>query len=303
MPSCTVEHMLRAHRQGCNKKYPWPHRWHASLYVRFLQNPSFDAHAGGLGAVFRTVLETMRTLFVWLVDLLLFYTPLGLGKLGESWSSYSLIQAAGCAAAACKPMLRSQSTRGHVQGPCRALMPAHARLAHAVCFSARQHLRSQETNRKHGVHTRASSERKDGSLCSEVPRPHLRAAARTAKHEAERVHTDVKSPEHWMGTGRFLSVRRLHARDRFVVLVSGTLVYSKGDAKQAEAEAGELHAAVGSFDGAPASEVAPLLGGAHPHAHPPLACHARAAPLPSLQAAARGSAGSQPVVPHLMPDA
>ena len=53
--------------------------------------------AGGLGAVFRTVLETMRTLFVWLVDLVLFYTPLGLGKLGESWSSYSLIQAAGCA--------------------------------------------------------------------------------------------------------------------------------------------------------------------------------------------------------------
>jgi hypothetical protein len=45
--------------------------------------------------VFRTVLETMRTLFVWLVDLLLFYTPLGLGKLGESWSAYSFIQAAG----------------------------------------------------------------------------------------------------------------------------------------------------------------------------------------------------------------
>ena len=53
--------------------------------------------AGGLGAVFRTVLETMRTLFVWLVDLLLFYTPLGLGKLGESWSAWSFVQAAGCA--------------------------------------------------------------------------------------------------------------------------------------------------------------------------------------------------------------
>ena len=52
-------------------------------------------HAGGLGAVFRTVLETMRTLFVWLVDLLLFYTPLGLGKLGESWSGWSFLQAAG----------------------------------------------------------------------------------------------------------------------------------------------------------------------------------------------------------------
>lgn len=50
---------------------------------------------GHLGAVFRTVLETTRTLFVWLVDLILFYTPLGLGKLGESWTVYSYIQAAG----------------------------------------------------------------------------------------------------------------------------------------------------------------------------------------------------------------
>ncbi|PSC76686.1 Solute carrier family 35 member F6 [Micractinium conductrix] len=50
---------------------------------------------GHLGAVFRTVLETTRTLFVWLVDLVLFYTPLGMGKLGESWSVYSWIQAAG----------------------------------------------------------------------------------------------------------------------------------------------------------------------------------------------------------------
>lgn len=50
---------------------------------------------GHLGAVFRTVLETMRTLFVWLVDLLLFYTPLGGGNLGESWSKWSFLQAAG----------------------------------------------------------------------------------------------------------------------------------------------------------------------------------------------------------------
>jgi len=49
--------------------------------------------------VFRTVLETTRTLFVWLADLLLFYTPLGVGKLGESWSRYSYVQAVGCAAA------------------------------------------------------------------------------------------------------------------------------------------------------------------------------------------------------------
>jgi hypothetical protein len=51
-----------------------------------------------LGAVFRTVLETMRTLFVWLLGLLLFYTPLGMGFLGESWSSWSYLQAAGCVA-------------------------------------------------------------------------------------------------------------------------------------------------------------------------------------------------------------
>jgi len=49
--------------------------------------------------VFRTVLETTRTLFVWLADLLLFYTPLGVGKLGESWSRHSYVQAVGCAAA------------------------------------------------------------------------------------------------------------------------------------------------------------------------------------------------------------
>lgn len=47
---------------------------------------------GHLGAVFRTVLETMRTLFVWLVDLALFYGGAGLG---ESWSKWSFMQAAG----------------------------------------------------------------------------------------------------------------------------------------------------------------------------------------------------------------
>ena len=51
--------------------------------------------------MFRTVLETTRTLFVWLVDLVLFYTPLGMGTLGESWSTYSLIQAAGCGPQCC----------------------------------------------------------------------------------------------------------------------------------------------------------------------------------------------------------
>ena len=42
---------------------------------------NLEACAGGLGAVFRTVLETMRTLFVWLVDLLLFHIALGMGRL------------------------------------------------------------------------------------------------------------------------------------------------------------------------------------------------------------------------------
>ncbi|GFR52029.1 hypothetical protein Agub_g14418 [Astrephomene gubernaculifera] len=58
-----------------------------------LYNVAGMAVTGHLGAVFRTVLETMRTLFVWLVDLLLFYCHVG--QLGESWSVYSWLQAAG----------------------------------------------------------------------------------------------------------------------------------------------------------------------------------------------------------------
>lgn len=65
------------------------------MVALLMYNVSGMCVTGHLGAVFRTVLETTRTLFVWLVDLLLFYTPLGLGKLGESWSMYSWIQAAG----------------------------------------------------------------------------------------------------------------------------------------------------------------------------------------------------------------
>uniref|UniRef100_A0A7S3QMG5 EamA domain-containing protein n=1 Tax=Dunaliella tertiolecta TaxID=3047 RepID=A0A7S3QMG5_DUNTE len=56
---------------------------------------------GSLGAVFRTVLETTRTLFVWLVSLGLFYLPLGVGQLGESWTKYSWMQAAGFAVLVC----------------------------------------------------------------------------------------------------------------------------------------------------------------------------------------------------------
>jgi hypothetical protein len=39
--------------------------------------------------------NTSEWAIVFQVDLLLFYTPLGFGKLGESWSRFSLIQAVG----------------------------------------------------------------------------------------------------------------------------------------------------------------------------------------------------------------
>lgn len=65
------------------------------MFALLAYNVSGMCVTGHLGAVFRTVLETTRTLFVWLVDLTLFYTPLGMGKLGESWNSGSWIQAAG----------------------------------------------------------------------------------------------------------------------------------------------------------------------------------------------------------------
>ena len=52
---------------------------------------------GAAGAVFRTVLETSRTLFVWIVDLALFYGGVGGGDLGESWTAWSVMQAAGFA--------------------------------------------------------------------------------------------------------------------------------------------------------------------------------------------------------------
>lgn len=46
-----------------------------------------------LGAVFRTILETLRTMFVWMVDCYLFYfTDTGLG---EGLTKYSLLQLAG----------------------------------------------------------------------------------------------------------------------------------------------------------------------------------------------------------------
>lgn len=59
-----------------------------------------------LGAVTRTVLETMRTLFVWLLSLLLFYAAGRQGgkrglqaspAIGEPWTSHSWLQAVGFA--------------------------------------------------------------------------------------------------------------------------------------------------------------------------------------------------------------
>ena len=41
--------------------------------------------------------EGLRAHLALQVDLLLFYMPLGEGHLGESWSKWSLLQAAGCA--------------------------------------------------------------------------------------------------------------------------------------------------------------------------------------------------------------
>ena len=49
--------------------------------------------ADNMGAVTRTVMETMRTLFVWVADLALYYSPLGgSGKVGEQWDSHSWMQ-------------------------------------------------------------------------------------------------------------------------------------------------------------------------------------------------------------------
>lgn len=63
-----------------------------------MYNVAGMAVTGHLGAVFRTVLETGRTLFVWVVDLLLFYGNVaGEAKLGESWSSWSWMQLGGFA--------------------------------------------------------------------------------------------------------------------------------------------------------------------------------------------------------------
>ena len=48
-----------------------------------------------MGAVTRTVIETMRTLFVWVLNMLLFYA--GPAGVGEPWTKQSWLQALGFA--------------------------------------------------------------------------------------------------------------------------------------------------------------------------------------------------------------
>lgn len=66
------------------------------------------AVTGHLGAVFRTVLETSRTLAVWVVDLILAATGAGGGKLGESWGPWSWVQAGGFAVLVAGTLLYGQ---------------------------------------------------------------------------------------------------------------------------------------------------------------------------------------------------
>jgi len=52
---------------------------------------------GHLGALFRSILETTRTLLAWMVGLVMYYANVKLygEPLGEAWTSYSYLQAAG----------------------------------------------------------------------------------------------------------------------------------------------------------------------------------------------------------------
>jgi len=52
---------------------------------------------GHLGALFRSILETTRTLLAWIVGLILYYSEVKLygDPIGEAWTNYSYLQAAG----------------------------------------------------------------------------------------------------------------------------------------------------------------------------------------------------------------
>ncbi|GAX82542.1 hypothetical protein CEUSTIGMA_g9969.t1 [Chlamydomonas eustigma] len=75
------------------------------MFALLMYNLAGMMVTGHLGAVFRTVLETMRTLFVWLVDLYLYYNGWGLG---ESWTPYSWLQAAGFMVLVCGTLVYKQ---------------------------------------------------------------------------------------------------------------------------------------------------------------------------------------------------
>ena len=68
----------------------------------FLYNYVGMCVTGNYSAVFRTVLETLRTVFVWAVDLILYYEHVGAAQaegtpLGEPWTHYSVLRLVGFA--------------------------------------------------------------------------------------------------------------------------------------------------------------------------------------------------------------
>merc|ERR1711981_1007761 len=54
---------------------------------------------GHLGALFRSILETTRTLLAWIAGLVMYYANVKMygEPIGEAWNSYSYLQAAGFA--------------------------------------------------------------------------------------------------------------------------------------------------------------------------------------------------------------
>ncbi|DBA93044.1 TPA: hypothetical protein ACH3X2_003375 [Trebouxia sp. C0005] len=81
-----------------------------------------------IGAVARTVLETMRTLFVWIVDLVLWYTPLGLGRLGEKWDNYSYLQLVGFVILVIGTVVYGRGDEQHVESHKSQIASTHPHL-------------------------------------------------------------------------------------------------------------------------------------------------------------------------------
>lgn len=85
----------------------------ASVFVYLLYNSAGMYVTEELGAVTRTVLETMRTLFVWLGGLALFYSS-STGAIGESWTgASSWAQAGGFAILAIGTVVYGQGNEQH----------------------------------------------------------------------------------------------------------------------------------------------------------------------------------------------